>query len=342
MANPALMVLRYDRFHAPQIDASRKRPEVGVSYRVGTVTEQRTRTVYDYYENAVGEQVVADNTLGTGLAGPIAVQYPVAGLSFGVGVGPAFDYGYEFRQEVRDDFYGLLGVRELLQSGRLMQGRLCMAYDFMDLVGIGAGFTYFLGERRLETRDVGDTAALVRSDRPQGMAPSLGLLIHPGTRLRLGLSFEPRAWNGLGLFVPKAESATRAPSPLQLRVGAGYFAPGPVPTAISGQVDYTDWHGVDTTWRAVIDLRAGVEHRLLDNLLLRYGFGLIPSARDASVQSGLVSLGTGLETSLGQIDVGAGLRRRVFGSDLLEPLPGTAVNIYQTSWEVALSVSRAF
>jgi len=347
LANPALGVLRYDRFNAPHLPENRPRPAVGLAYHLGVVAEQRTRTIYDSYENAIGEMAVGDNTEASGLGGPIAVQFPFSELNLGVGVLPQRDYTYHFHQDVRDDFYHLVGIRDLNLSGQVMRANLSLAGDLFGAVGIGAGVNYLFGERRFEVLDSAlcDTLPLheLSCTNPSGLAASLGLLLHPGTALRVGLTLEPRPLALPKFLIRKGDTTTIALSePLKVKLGANYFAASAVPTGIFGQLSYSDWHTLDTSLTSVLDLRGGVEHRLLNGVCLRYGFGLLPSQVDPAIQTGLVSLGFGFETDLAHIDLGGNLQRRVFGSGFLSPMPPEQMHVYETNWEIGLSIARGF
>lgn len=338
LANPALGVLGFDRLAAPALPGDRPAPAVGLGYRLGLVSEQRTRTVYDSYNNAVGELMIADNFGADALPGPIAVSLPVKSVHLGLGLTPRYDYSYQFREELRDGFYQLVGRNDLQLSGQIMRSTLTAAYDLFGAIGLGAGIGYDFGERMLQLRDssTGDTWQVATSGRPSTIAWSAGLLIHPGRVFRLGVAFEPtlkyRNWS----------STLAVNDPMRVRLGACYFAAGRIPAALLGQVVYTDWHGVDSNLNPVIDIRAGVEHRLLNSVSLRYGFGLLPSPKDATVQAGLASIGLGFDSEFAHFDLGANLQRRVFGSDFLTPVPSVAARIYETSGEIVLTVSKAF
>jgi hypothetical protein len=338
LANPALGVVGFDRVAGPALPDDKLRPAVGLACRLGLVSEQRTRTVYDNFNNAVGELAIADNFNADALPGPIAVCLPGKVVQLGVGLAPRYDYNYVFRQEFRDGFYQLTGRNDLQLSGQVMRTTVALAYDLFDVVGLGASMVYDFGERALRQRDstTGDTWLTLASGRPSGLGWSAGLLLHPGRSFRMGVGFEPATrytlWTG-------EESSS---DPLRVKLGAAYFAAGRIPAELAGQVSYVDWHGVDSTLLAVLSIRAGVEHRLLNNVALRYGFGLLPSPRDATVQSGLASVGLGFDTGFAHFDLGASLQRRVFGSAFLSPTPEIDMRIYQTSGEVVLAISKAF
>ena len=338
MANPALGVLGFDRLAAPAVPGEKFAPAVGLAYRLGLNSEVRTRTVYDFYNNAVGELAIADNFAADALPGPLALSLPLSVLHLGVGLAPHYDYNYSFRQEFRDDFYQLLGRNDLQLSGQVMRADVSIAYDLLRAIGLGAGFAYDFGVRTLQRRDTatGDTWQTIESGKPAGIAWNAGLLVHPGRLFRFGLGFEPQTkysgWSG----------ALAVNDPMKVRLGVCYFAAGRIPAAVMGQVTYADWHGTDTTLSRVLEFRAGVEHRLLNSVSLRYGFGLLPSPKDQRVQTGLASVGLGFDTDLAHIDLGGSVTRRVFGSSFLSPALTVDTRIYQTGGELVLSITRAF
>jgi hypothetical protein len=344
LANPALSVVRYDQFNAPELPLTRPRPVATLAGHFGVVSEQRTRTLYDSYDNAVGELAVADNSTTSGLLGPIAASYPLGELALGLGVIPSRDYSYHFRQEYRDDFYQLIGTKELDMSGQVTRFGLTGAYDIANVLGIGFGFNLLTGVQTLDSAIAGSLPVQrIRQTLPTALAVNLGLLAHFTPALRIGLTVQPATLAAPGFLAGGSDSsATQLAEPLTVKLGANYLAAAQVPTGVHLQLGYYAWPGLDTLLSPTLDLRAGVEHRLLDNLLLRYGFGLLPSPVNPGVQEGLVSLGLGLETDLAHIDLGSSLRRRTFGSDFLVPSPTVDLKTYQTSLVIGVAVSRTF
>jgi hypothetical protein len=343
LANPALAIVRFDRFNVPALPETKARPTVGLTGNLGIGSERRTRMTYDIYNNAVGEIAIADNSAASPLAGPIAVQLPLGGLSLGLGMRPVNDFTYSFRQEVRDEFYQLLRVNEQQVSGQLVQAGGAVAYDLAGMVGIGAGLNYSFGERNLDsTRN--DTLSIIHHTQLSGLGINGGLLIHPGNAVRIGVSFEPRIPKLGSLLVKPGDSAvTAADNPTRAKLGFSYFVAGSAPTGIYLQAGYTAWRDLDTmNLHSTIDLRAGVEHRLLNNIDLRYGFGLLPSPLDPGIQAGLLSLGVGIETDLAHIDLGGNLTRRMFANGALLPNQALSMRVYQTGWQLAVSISRGF
>jgi hypothetical protein len=342
LANPALAVLSFDRFNAPNLPETKPRPTVGLAGYLGVTSEQRARTVYDFYDNTMGEKVVADNLSTGALPGPIAVQFPIERLGLGLGLAPQYDYSYHYRQETRDDFYQLVDARQLDLSGQVLRLNLTVAYDLLDLVGLGAGFGYDFGARRLDS--LAHDSLTVSSQRNLGgMNLAVGLLFHPGNAARVGVTFEPATMKLPGSPDEKSDTTwSDVRNPTRVRLGTSYFSAAKIPSSLYAQISYADWHGQDTTLSSVFELRAGVEHQLLDRMILRYGVGLLPSPVDHTLQTGLVSFGLGFETDLGHIDLGGSLQRRAYDSNWLLPEPGVQMRVYQTGWQVGLSVSRGF
>lgn len=340
LANPALVVMRFDQFNTPPLPETNLRPTVGLAGGLGVRTEQRTRMVYDSYDNAIGELAVADNTASSPFVGPVVVQLPIHPLVLGLGALPARDYRYQYRQEIRDDFYHLVRVSELVVSGQQLHAGLALGYDVARIVGLGAGVYYGFGERHLDSVQAGVLSSIYRC-RQQGMGIRLGLLFHPGSALRVGIGYTPKT----GAVFPKSADSTvlALTEPMSAVLGLNYFAAGQVPTGIYLQLNYDDWRGLDSSpLNSIISLRAGVEHRLLNEVVLRYGFGLHPSAVEPTVQSGSVALGIGFATDLGNVDIGGSLQRRMFTNGPLLPAEPISLRVYQTAWRLAVSISRGF
>ena len=320
-------------------------PAIELSFGLRSANEQRTRTVYDRFENAIGEAVVADNMHLAELPGPLAVSWPLFGMgAVGVGFAPVLDFSYEYSKEFRDDFYNLIGEDRVEQTGMVYDAALGLGFRPLGWLSIGAGGAYRFGSRDLQGHTIRypDTTRESESGNPAGFAWSGGLALRPLARLVLDVGY-----NGgtelAGWTVDSLAGDVNRAQPWVALVGIAYAAPGALPSRVTGEVAYTAWSGVDTSWSNVITARAGVEHTMLNSIKLRYGFGVEPLAFDPTVQVAQVGVGLGFDPGLVLIDVGALFQRDVIGAGLFHgDLTPDDQHVYETWTTFAVTISRRF
>lgn len=332
-------------FGNPALLWTENRVAFELTYGLRVSAEQRTRIVYDNFENAVGEVAFADNYAASGLAGPMAVAGRLGPVTVGAGAMPVRDFDYRYLKEYRDDFYVKIGEDRVSQTGNLYATGAGAAWRPVDWLGIGAAGSYAFGTRRLETWyiDGSDTLHSVEAGRPSGIAYSVGIVGRPIARLSLAADFrgptELANWRS-GDSVLAAESRTL---PASGGLSLAYRAPGSLPSTVTAEGRYALWSASDSTYKNTLQLRAGVEHTLLNLVRLRYGFGVEPLAANPSVQAVDVGLGVGFDAGVAQIDVGLMHARSIIGpGDFTEPLTGDGVKVYENRTAMAVTFSRGF
>ncbi len=333
-------------FHSPAQLGFVDRPGVELSYGLKLSSEQRTRTVYDQFENAIGEVVVADNLGTAGIPGPMAGVFPLFGKgAVGVGIGPVIDFSYRYYKEFRDDFYNVIGEDRIVQSGTVLNAGLGFGFRPLSWLSLGASGGYMFGSRELESWSIRypDSVYEHESGNPTGIAYSAGLCFQPLSRLSLDLGYcgstELSNWQD-GDSVSEAVSLAR---PWDVRFGISYQGSGILPSRVMAEVSYRAWSDVDTTYSNILQARAGVEHTMLNFLKLRYGFGVEPLPFDPSIQLAQVGAGVGFDVGLARIDVGAMFQRDVVGPSLFHgTLTPEDQRVYETEAVLAVTVSREF
>lgn len=323
------------------------RPAVSVTYGLGWSSEQRTRVVYDEFENAIGETVVADNLGMNGIPGPLAAVAPVLGrLGVAVGVSAARDFTYRYSVELRDDFYNVIGEDRVEATGTLWDAGLGVGVRAFDWLSVGASGGYRFGTRELESRTVRvpDTTRTYESGKPSGIRYSAGLVARPLEPLWLDASF--RGGTGLAEFTSADSTSGQAldlAEPMEVRLGLRYQAPGVLPSRVMAEVSYETWSSVDTLYSDVFTFRAGVEHRMLNSVRLRYGLGIAPLAWDPTVQVIQLGGGVGFDTRLAKVDCGVRFERDVIGPGQFRgELTPDDLTVYETNAVLAVSLSREF
>jgi hypothetical protein len=322
------------------------RPAVQLGFGGRALSEQRTRAVYDQFENAIGEIVVADNLTASWLAGPAAVAFPVAGrMAIAAGLRPVVDYNYSYYKEYRDDFYVLVGSDRVAASGALYEATGGLGVRPVSWLAAGASAGYRFGARRVrvETMRVPDTTVHEESGRPAGFGFAAGLAVEPVAGLQFDAGFD--AGPGLADWRSEDESgaAVARGQPWTARLGGAYKAPGVLPSRVTVDAGYTGWSAVDSTWSNVLAVRAGVEHTLAGTLRLRYGVGVEPLPFAVHIQRVLVGAGVGWDAGVVQFDAGMGFGREVIGAGQFpDGLNPPDQQVYQTGTGFCLTVSRDF
>jgi hypothetical protein len=304
--------------------------------------EERTRVVYDNFENALGEVAFADNYGATGLAGPVAVAGRVGPVTLGAGAAPLRDFSYDYLKEYRDDFYIKIGEDRVRQAGSLYAAAAAAAWRPTGWLAVGLAGGYAFGRRQLEWWQIegADTLYSIESGSPRGIAYCGGVALRPGARFSIAADYrgpiELSNWTG-----GEAVEAKSLPGSGGLSVS--YRSSGTLPSTITAEGRYQLWGASDSVFRNTLLLRAGVEHVLLNLVRLRYGFGVEPLPANPAAQVVDLGLGLGFDAGPLVIDVGLMHQRSVLGgSDFVTPLVEDGVKVYENRTAIAVTLSRGF
>lgn len=323
-----------------------ERPALSLTWGLGWSSEQRTRIVYDQFENAIGETVVADNLGMSGIPGPAAGVVPLFGrLGVGFGFSAARDFTYRYRVELRDDFYNIIGEDRVEATGAVYEGALGVGGRVFDWLGVGASGGYRFGTRELESWAVRlpDTNRTFETGKPSGIRFSAGLAVRPLAPLWLDASFQ--GGTGLSEFTSADSLGAELDldEPARARLGLRYHAAGVLPSRVMAEASYETWSAVDTGYSDVFTFRVGVEHRMLNSVRLRYGLGIEPLAWDPTVQVIQLGGGVGLDTKLVTVDAGVRFERDVIGpAQFRGELVPSDLTVYETNAVLAVTLSREF
>ncbi len=322
------------------------RPGFELSYGLKWTSEQRTRTVYDQFENAIGEVTVADNVGIVPVTGSAAGVMPLFGrFAVGLGVAPVLDFGYRYDKEHRDDFYVRIGEDRVEQNGMLYAGKLGIGVRVLDWLSVGANGAYLTGTRELDLWTIrgSDTTHESESGSPSGLAFAGGFGLKPLSGLMLDVEFESGTklndWASADSVLPAGERSL----PWSGKLALAYYAPGILPAGITAEVSYHCWDDVDTTASNVIVAALGVEHTMLDFVKLRYGVGIEPMPFDPTVQLVRVGVGAGFDVGAALVDVGMMFCRDAIGPGHFRTrLDPDDQKVYETSGVFGITVRREF
>jgi len=336
-------------FGNPAALAFLSRPTVQAGYGLRIATEQRTQVVYDQFENALGELAYADNIHSSGIPGAFAAATMLGRAGGAVGLTQVRSFDYQYVKAYRDDFYVKVGEDRVVQTGALYSIGAAGAYRVLDRLGVGLRGGYLFGGRRLESWHTmgADTTFLGDEGRPTGTVFGAGIVASPLNRLAVAAdlhaayrlsNWRSTVWN----LIPRPPSC-EGRHPWVAKLDVSYRVVGPLPGTVSAEVGYSAWHGLDSSLSSVLAVRAGVEHRMLSLVRLRYGFKVEPRPDDPAIHVAGFGFGSGLDAGLFRIDLGALLSRDVTGPTRFWPeLTETDARVYESRNYFAVTLSREF
>jgi hypothetical protein len=301
--------------------------------------EERTRLVYDRFENTIGEAVYADNINFNWHFGPVAGIYRFRNFGFGAGVAPVRDFGYRYLKEQLDDFYVKIGEDRVEQTGELYSASAGLSFNPINRLCLGAGGRYLFGSRQFEQMiiRIPDTVRVQSSGKPRGAGwlAGVGIALLPELQLNFGYQSAVRLRNW--------DSTVTRIEPWRALAGAEFRAAGVLPSKFRARAALTGWSAADAVYRNVLSVRLGVEHLLLNSVRLSYGFGLEPLFVDVMVQLPVAEFGLGFDVQQWHLDLGLNASRAEFGaSHFVLPIEPEDSRVYQTRVGLNLSMKYEF
>ncbi|MCX7732802.1 MAG: hypothetical protein N2248_06535 [candidate division WOR-3 bacterium] len=290
------------------------------------LSEERTRLVYDQFENTIGEAAYADNISWSLHFGPFAGVYRWRGFGFGAGLTQVRDFSYQYLKEYLDDFYVKIGEDRVEQSGGIWTGALAVGYSPVSWLEIGAGGRYLYGQRRLELVHirVPETSAvsLKSSIRGAGWQAGAGFVSRAGWRVDACYQSAIRSGSG--------DSDTIRKLPWCAGIAAELNVPGVLPARMLAEAKLSGWSEVDSGFRNVLSVRAGIEHRLLNRVRMSYGFGVDPLFSNSAVHRLLGRFGLGFDISRLRLDFNLqASREELDAGDFALPVEPADIRVYQ-------------
>lgn len=257
------------------------------------VNEKRGLRVYDSYGNNIGTSTISNNKSFE--LHPEACSFIVPLKSFRVAVGyaPLWDFNYSYRREYRDDFYQTTRIVEENHSGSIssLSASLGFVYRFINL---GGEVGYLYGTRFREDRVIipnqADTISRSEDDF-NGSMKKLGIIINPNIHLRLAYLYSPA-------YTVDSPQGVEFKYPEKHILGFFYQPAARVPTKFLAEINYERWEEVLWVYKV------GVEHLILNNYAVRYGFCIFPDYTESAVWTTVFSLGAGFKNRWYGIDIG--------------------------------------
>jgi len=311
--------------------------------------ESRSYPVYDSFNAVlVYNEYAMNDHLFSGADGGVRFTIPqtaIPAVAIAVGTFPHYSHDYRYKEEVRDRYASGGVVDRVLSWNRIdMDGEVRAVLLGAGVepvanlalgVSAGAMLDHLGSTWSVDYANPDSSDNSVRDDlETEGMSWTLTF----GVAYR----FSPRVTVGFRSAIPMgkwelAASRTVNGQPLYPDVSHVSYR---YPPSIGGGVQYkpmslhrptlmldvnwTDWskaeiNGTPANFDDVLEIRAGVEQRVFENVPVRFGCAYIPSSLDRELALTMISLGTGFQAGSFRLDVATDFGRRKYR--LVDPFP---------------------
>ncbi len=323
----------------PAFFARFSRPELYLGVGVRVFQEERTKLVFDQFENRVGEAVYADNTtIGTRL-GSVAGGFSFGKLGFGGMLIAERDLNYFYQKDYRDDFYVKVGEDRFHQQGLIYSGGFGVGFMPVSFFSLGIGGSYIFGTRSQEQViiRIPDTSRFETSSRLRGIRWCAGAGVFPARRLQLGLSYQS------GARLNDQEGRKVIACPWVSELTARFLAPGPLPAEGQLVLGLSGWSGVDSGFKNVFFGEVVIGHLLLNLVQIDYGFRFEPLPVDPAVQPFTGLFGIGFDLNRYRVNFKIAVSRLELNSDPgAVPFSVEGDRVYQNSVDLGLVIKYQF
>lgn len=265
-------------------------------------TEKRGLRVYDDYGNNIGISTISLNrTTDLGFV-PVGLLMPIKILRFGLRYYRYQDFNYLYHYDYRDDFYQIIKTVDNHYSGSINSLAPLFAISFKGInIGIEQGFIFGKTEQDLKTLYLQGEDSVTRTKHNwSGDNTKFGLIFSPSSHLRIGYFYSHKT---------NVTSDTQSVHyPASHNFGTYYQPPYRVPTKFVAEIDY------EYQDEPLLIYKFGVEHTLLYNYYLRYGFCLFPDYVEPAIWTTNITLGFGGKTGNFYFDVGYAFGKRDYAN----------------------------
>ncbi len=300
--------------------------------------EDRFQPLWDSFGSYITDTAIASNRSHDFDTGFALSGRALPRLGVGAALTTRYDFGYEFREEVRDpsttaDPYDqILEERSVVGGGSLRDLSAGAAWEPVQGVSLGATVHYVFGTRTLDSdrRDVqvpADSELVSESHDADGLNATLGVRACAGERFVLGAAWDtPLKVEGdwtttttLGAAAPAvAVQGVSVRYPGRLRAGFAYYPRSEPRTVFAADVVYTEWRELEDSRDAAagaslentMDVQVGVQHTFYNGMPLRFGFRHLDSYADGEAGTASFSAGVGFPYAAGMFSVSAELGKQ--------------------------------
>jgi hypothetical protein len=313
-----------------------------LSGRIDRQQESRSYPVYDSFNAVlVYNEYVMNDHLFSHADGGVRFTIPqnlVPAFSVGVGTYSHYSHDYRYKEEVRDRYSTggvtdrVLGWNSLEMTGEVRTIALGAAVEPVPDLALGlniGGILDKLGSTwSVDYANPDSTDHFVRdnleTDALEWMVTFGGAYrISPRVTAAIRAMIPVGNWNmtlrrevaGLGII--NADSSLTYKYPISLGWGIQYRPVNIHRPSLILDLNWTDWssaevNGRGTNYDDVLEIRAGVEHRVFEHIPVRLGCAFVPSYLDRELTMTMISLGTGFQASHFQLDLATDFGRRQY------------------------------
>ena len=333
LVNPALMVW------------ANGAAEVLISGRVSRLQESRSYPVYDSFDAIlVYNEYTMNDHLFSDINGAVRFTVPqdfMPALSVGVGTFAYYSHDYRYKEEVRDRYSSggvidrVLGWNNIEMDGEVRAILLGAAAEPTPnlALGLNAGVIFNdLGTTWSVDYASPDSADTFIRDELETDAMewimTLGGAYKVSDRVTVGMRAQLPVgeWDlkmdreVAGQVASTGDSTLAYKYPMSLGWGVQYHPRSIHRPALMLDINWTNWKaaeigGEDTYFDDVLEIRAGVEHRVFEFIPVRLGCAYVPSYLDRELTMTLISLGTGFQAGHFQLELATNFGRREYRLD---------------------------
>jgi long-subunit fatty acid transport protein len=319
----------------PALLAGLDRPEIAGSYRFYSIDEDWSFPAHDSFDALLGYTTYSRNSnlYNSGAVGVCSGMVPqVLGISFGCAYVPAYDFKYDFHEEVRDRSTSSVPTDKVIAeafvegSGDIRSLAFGLGKAVGDRLSVGAGVDYLSGDFDIEGRlsDV-DTSKVQCWDEPRTETSDTFTSSNlDGIRMRVGGTYKinqrvdvaasvvsacelkgdysTSSDAGLLEFLPRKtdeDGTFKVKYPASYALGVTFRPRNELLTVIEADVRYTEWSDADNQALESLSLddiyewHIGVEHVFYNQQALRFGFTYKGSPVDDKISDAAFTVGSG-------------------------------------------------
>jgi long-subunit fatty acid transport protein len=332
----------------PALLASLDRPALSASYRLIAAKEDWSLPVHDSFDALLGYETYSHNWNAYhdgDIAFSTGAVAALRGMVLGLAYLPAYDFDYDFYQEVRDRNTTSVPADEIIAkgfvegSGVIRSLSFGVARSWMDRISIGVSVDYLWGDYDIETRltdidtlkvhcwqrAVQETSDVFEASELGGMRYRLGAKYRVNERLDIAFAltsqseldgdYKSGSAEGLMWFLPRKggpEGVFSMKYPAAYCLGVSFRPRNELLTVIEGNVRYVKWGDAENqalegiSFDDIYEWSVGIEHVFYNGRPVRFGFTFRPSPTDDETSEAAVTIGSGL--SVGDIGIDFGVR----------------------------------
>ncbi|MEO0166233.1 MAG: hypothetical protein ABIL39_08860 [candidate division WOR-3 bacterium] len=277
-----------------------------ISLKLGWVffecREKRGLRVYDNYGNNIGIATIAVNQITILDLAPFSIMIPLKNLRFGVKYYKLYDFGYSFHHEYRDNFYQLVKIVDDSYAGgvKALSPGLGLSYKSLN-IAVAQDLIYGSAKREMRIYYPHGEDSLKKEEWFFSTTTSqYGLILNISYHFRLGYFFEKN-------FSASVQDTTLL-YPAGHNLGIYFQPPYRVPTKFVAELNYKLWR------KRILSYKFGVEHSLLSDYAVRYGFCLLPDYNQPAIWTTSLTLGVGGNFKNYHFDFGFMLSKRDYAN----------------------------